>query len=279
MPFGDRCALRRFRSSAGLGLALCILLTPAVAPAQVFTRLFDSANPITTDPGTVGFSGASWIDADNDGRIDLFLSNVGLYRNLGGGAFVLQTIPGNVNGLGNSWADYDNDGDADFLMCGPSAQRGSRLFRNDGAAGFTIVTAGATGDSIGNAGWSPAWGDYDADGLADVVIAAPAGFTGVNPNRLLHNAGNGTLTHDLTTDVTVGTAPYTVPTWSDFDLDGDLDLSIGSGPASGSRGVDYFYRNLRIEGGAPPLLDRILGIPLTNDVRDGQVINWPDYDN
>jgi hypothetical protein len=267
------------RSLVAALAALALFAGADSAPAQVFTRVSDPANPLAGDAGGPGFSGASWIDADGNGWPDVFVSNVGLYLNHGGGVFSRQAVAGNAGAIGNSWADYDNDGDADLMLAGGSAGRGSRLFRNDGGGAFTRVTAGATGDSLGNAGWACAWGDYDADGFVDLVIAAPFGFTGTNPNRLLRNAGNGTLVHDGTTDVTVGTAPYTVPTWSDFDLDGDLDLSIGAGPANGTRGPDYFYRNLRLEGGAPPLLDRITTGLLATQTRDGQVINWPDYDN
>ena len=269
-------------AALAVALAVAVVTGPAApgsAEAQTFVRIRDAANPVSNDAGGPGFSGASWIDVDFDGDDDLFVSNVALYRNLGGGAFAREPIAGNTGGLGNSWADLDNDGDADLMMAGGSAARGTRLFRNDGGAGgFTLVTAGATSDSLGNAGWACAWGDYDADGFADAVIAAPFGFTGANPNRLLRNAGAGTFVQDTSTDVTVGTAPYTVPSWCDFDQDGDLDLSIGAGPANGSKGVDYFYKNTRIEGGSP-LLDRFLGVPLTNDVRDGQIVNWPDYDN
>jgi hypothetical protein len=164
-----------------------------------------------------------------------------------------------------------------MIASGINGGHGSRFWRNDGGA-FTQITAGVIGDSLGNVGWSCAWGDYDVDGFVDLVIAQAQGFTGSGPNRLLHNQSDGTFVRDLTTDVTVGTAPYTVPSWSDFDLDGDLDLSIGAGPANGTLGPDYFYRNLRIEGGTP-LLDRITTGALATDLRDGQIVNWIDYDN
>ena len=262
--------------SATATIALALIAGPAMS--QTFTRLTDAANPIVTDTGAPGFAGASWIDADQDGLVDLFVGERGLYRNLGGGAFTRILVPNNTANLGNSWADADNDGDADLMVAsGVNGARGSRFWRNDGAT-FTQITSGVIGDSLGNVGWSCAWGDYDADGFVDLVIAQAQGFTGSGPNRLLRNQGNGTFVRDLTTDVTVGTAPYTVPSWSDFDLDGDLDLSIGAGPVNGSLGPDFFYRNLRIEGGAP-LLDRITTGILATELRDGQVVNWIDYDN
>ena len=265
--------------------ALLAALAPLPARAQTFTRVNDPANPIATDTGAVGFSGASWIDIDGNGWDDLFLSNAGYYLNFGGGVFTKHNFAGNAFALGNSWADFDNDGDPDVMLAGTAITvgnlnlHGSRLFRNDGGGTFTLVTTAPFADSLGNAGWTAAWGDYDADGWADLVIAAPLGFTGFTPNRLFHNNRDGTLSYDLSTDVTTGLAPYTIPTWADFDLDGDLDLSIGAGPANGTRALDYFYRNTRIEGGDPKLLKRITtGLPATQ-TRDGQIINWPDYDN
>jgi hypothetical protein len=269
-----RSCIAAVPSAAALALAAAVM----PASAQTFTKLTDAANPIVADAGAPGFAGSSWIDADQDGRVDLFVGERGLYRNLGGGSFTKVLIPNNTANLGNSWADFDNDGDADLMIAsGINGGHGSRFWRNDGGA-FTQITAGVIGDSLGNVGWSCAWGDYDVDGFVDLVIAQAQGFTGSGPNRLLHNQSDGTFVRDLTTDVTVGTAPYTVPSWSDFDLDGDLDLSIGAGPANGTLGPDYFYRNLRIEGGTP-LLDRITTGALATDLRDGQIVNWIDYDN
>lgn len=58
-----------------------------------------------------------------------------------------------------AWGDYDNDGDEDLLV------NGSRLFRNDGAGGFTEVTeAAGLGTYPANGG---VWADYDNDGWLD----------------------------------------------------------------------------------------------------------------
>ncbi len=69
-------------------------------------------------------------DFDNDGRLDLFITDVYagyqgfLYRNRGG--FEDATYLSGIridNGWGVTWADYDNDGDLDLLA--------NRLYRND----------------------------------------------------------------------------------------------------------------------------------------------------
>jgi len=266
--------LRLTRRVACCAGALALIAAPA--SSQTFIKITDTANPIATDPvSAMTFAGASWMDFDNDGRVDLFVANVALYRNLGGGAFAKIVIPGNNGRFGISWADIDNDGDLDLAAASVTGLGGSRLFRNQGAAGFERVLTGAWADSLGLSGWACAWGDYDADGLVDLAIT---GFGSATlRNKLLHNLGNASFVRDTTTDVTVDPAPHTVPSWSDFDLDGDLDLSIGAGPANGSLGPDYFYRNLG--PGTTPRLDRITTGALATDIRDGQICNWIDYDN
>lgn len=256
--------------------ACAFLIAAAPAAAQTFTKITATTNPIVTDPvSPVTYSGSSWMDYDNDGRVDLFVANVALYRNLGGGSFARIVIPENSGRFGVSWADIDNDGDLDFAAAGANGGGGSRLFLNQGASAFQRVLSGAWADSLGLAGWACAWGDYDADGLVDLVITGFGNATA--RNSLLRNLGSGLFVRDTTTDVTVGPAPYTVPSWSDFDLDGDLDLSIGAGPANGSLGPDFFYRNLG--PGGVPRLARITTAPLATDLRDGQICNWIDYDN
>ncbi len=245
-------------------------------PAQTFVQVTDSSNPIVSDPGVPAgtYTGASWVDYDADGDLDLFVNLRGLYRNDGAGQFVkiasLVTTP-----FGNSWADYDNDGDVDLFTSGLT----SFLFRNDGGDTFSKVYNGDEADSIENRGWGCAWGDYDKDGFADVIVAHPAGFVGGSTtNTLLHNDGGVSFTRVDTSVVMSGLAPYTVPTWSDFDFDGDIDLFIGSGPVNGTLAPDYLYRNMLKET-ANAYFERITTGALAADGRDGQVFNWIDYDN
>ncbi|TPW17351.1 MAG: ASPIC/UnbV domain-containing protein, partial [bacterium] len=283
-PSGCRVT-RRAISLLVVGLAA---LLPRPVMAQVFTKLTSvtaPGNPVVLDPGADvnSYTGASWVDFDDDGWPDLFVNRRGLYRNLGSGQF--ERYVGGPSGaprsIGNSWADIDNDGDMDVLVTGSvainPAGAGTYLFRNDGGV-FVKDFRGSMADSLGNAGWGCAFGDYDLDGHIDAVIASANGFTGTSPNRLLHNLGDGGFAWDNSTDVTTGVDAYTIPTWADFDLDGDPDLSIGAGPVNGSFDVDYLYRNLSREGGTP-LLSRLLLAPPATDTRDGQVWNWVDIDN
>ncbi|MDX1419085.1 MAG: FG-GAP-like repeat-containing protein [Rubricoccaceae bacterium] len=234
---------------------------------------------------TVVSWGASWVDYDGDGDPDLFVSRQSttggnaLFRNDDGtftladaGALTDASTPGS---LGHTWADYDNDGDLDVYTVGGWISGAGHLFRNDGGT-FVVVDEAPVAPADDNRGWSAAWGDYDADGLVDLVVAHPAGFVGASQlNHLFHNEGGGAFARVTDGPIVTDFDPYTVPSWSDYDLDGDLDLFIGSGPANGvTIAPDNLYEN-----DGTGTFTRITTDPIATDPRDGQVMNWVDYDN
>ncbi len=255
--------------------------------SQTFTKITDTTNPVVTDSFTLGYPGTAWIDYNNDGFLDLFVNNDYLYTNNGNGNFTKNLYfkgktssinPPNTIASGGSWADYDNDGDLDFY----SASAHSFLFRNNGDGSFSKITSGEIGDSVGNRGWTAVWADYDNDGNVDLLVVHPAGFVpgGSIPNRLYHNDGppNYTFTKQDGYEFVTQLSSYTVATWTDFDLDGDIDLFIASGPANGTLASDYLYKNTLIENGEVGF-ERINTQPLGTDLQNGQVWNWIDFDN
>ncbi len=272
-----------------VGVCISVLLglfcVTAPVNAQTFIKVVNPANPVLTDTSLSLYTGCAWIDYDNDGLEDLFMPDANtqfLYHNDGGGNF--SKVPGNAFSLdtifyyGVAWGDYDNDGDPDCFLAGER----SNLYRNDSGT-FVKVIAHANFNTTASSGWSPAWGDYDNDGNIDLYITLPNGFmqNGVHrPSRLYHNDGppSYTFTRVDTGDVVTLLAPYTSGNWSDYDLDGDLDLFVGAGPAGASSGQDYLYQNMLKETGQIGL-DRIFTSPIATDFRDGQVWNWIDYDN
>lgn len=236
-------------------------------------------NAITTDVPSANYNGAAWVDFDHDGDPDLYAGLGRLFRNEGNGSFtkVDAGVPGQgfndaALGKGISFGDVDNDGNVDAFV---TTTFGSRLYLSNGAS-FSGVTTGAIGTPI--TGWTGALGDYDNDGLLDLVVAAPLGFDNISHSNLLfHNEGNGQFTRIDTTKISLANGPYTVPSWFDYDQDGDIDLFIGSGPATGSPGPDFYYKNLLKETGTPSFIRMTENFAI--ELRDGQNVNWIDYDN
>jgi hypothetical protein len=256
--------------------------TAGPAFAQNFVAVADSANPIITANHTQAYAGAAWVDVDEDGLLDLFVSGRGaIMHNLGGGDFeqLGMRIPVQGSPLATTWSDYDNDGDIDVFLSGSVfLQNGSNLYRNDGELTFTKVTEEAIGAPSFYTGWGAAFGDIDNDSFTDIVVAAANNFGGVtHVNRLLMNDGDGTFTNVDSTVVTAVLDAYTVPTWSDYDDDGDIDLFIGSGEIS-QLDEDNLYRNTLTENGVWGF-ELITTAPIATDLVDGQVWNWIDYDN
>jgi hypothetical protein len=135
--------------------------------------------------------GIALIDYDDDGLVDVFLTNGGklpeytrpdpsfyscLLRNRGDGTFEEVTAKANLAGknldfsFGVAAGDYDNDGHPDLFVAnaGPNA-----LYHNNGDGTFNDVTAGSGLDRKPKDLLSvcAAFFDYDNDGLLDLVVS------------------------------------------------------------------------------------------------------------
>ena len=250
------------RTLSLFGVALW-LLAACGADGAPFTEVSDAAGvaflhnkPNRSMPlggGTVVF------DFDNDGRQDIYVSNsIGpnaLYRNDGDGTFKEVAAAAGVadpegEGNGGCAADYDNDGYRDLFATnyGPS-----RLFRNLGDGTFDDVTrlAGVHDGDTYYRSMGCAWGDYDRDGLLDIVIVRhlhewnPDLFRdkdfamAVGGLVLYRNEGRGVF-EDVTDllgdtsgpregpDIVLGNiwGAGFQPAWFDYDDDGDPDLYV-----------------------------------------------------
>lgn len=254
-----------------------------ILSAQPFTMLTDTGNALVNFPaaGQVSFTGASWVDVNGDDLLDLFYSG-NLFKNEGGGDFSLLpgvTTQGNVTALTNcSWMDMDNDGDPDLLYSSGSGF-GTGIYQNDGSGLLTPMASIL--DTIDSSTWSAQWCDFNNDSYADMILTFASGFLGASnfPCRLYRGSATGEFSqYQDTFAFLTNLNPYTVSNWIDYDEDGDQDLFIASGPASGVPAQDFLYRNMQIETGNEGF-ERISNLPFATQLQDGQCYNFIDYDN
>ena len=213
----------------------------------VFTQMFPDAGP-TDARATVG---ACWFDYNKDGKLDLFLANQSgatdaLWQNEGDKFVDVAPdlgidSPGRTKmegGVGCAIGDYDNDGNLDIFM---AAYGPNRLYKNNGDGTFSDVSeaAGITEpDHVVGADW----GDFDNDGDLDLFVVGYHGAPGEQTpvNMLYVNHGSGAFENILTLESSVNAADHSV-VWVDYDMDGDLDLSLTDG--YGPEGGHFVFRN------------------------------------
>ena len=241
------------------------IVEPEREPAgnQLFRNRGDgSFDNVTDDSGAEdrGYGmGVATGDYDNDGDVDLYITNVGrntLLRNEGNGRFIDVTDEAGVGGdLWSSSAaflDYDADGDLDLFVCnyihwsvagerqcrdaagapdycGPLeylAPTKDTLYRNNADGSFTDVTNElGISMAVGN-GLGVAVGDYNNDGRLDIFVANDAVEDVLWINGADGRFINQALTMGCARDE-AGQAKGSMGIGSaDIDDDGDLDLLI-----------------------------------------------------
>ena len=57
------------------------IITQKQVNSQVFTKVTDPNNPIVTESLSGNYIGASWVDVDNDERLDLFICRKNIFKN------------------------------------------------------------------------------------------------------------------------------------------------------------------------------------------------------
>jgi len=205
--------------------------------------------------GDAGYGmGAAVGDIDNDGDLDVFVSNWGpdaLYRNEGDGTFSDITEASGLSADGWStsaaFVDYDRDGFLDLYVvryvrfdsarvcalesgrrdfCGPAQFKGHAdlLYRNTRDGRFVDVSREAGIADVEDAGLGVVCADFDGDGWIDIYVANDS-----DPNNLWLNQGDGTFVDEAMllgvafNRYGVGEAGMGVVA-GDGDGDGDLDL-------------------------------------------------------
>jgi hypothetical protein len=203
--------------------------------------------------------GVALLDYDNDGKIDLFVSNDTqpnkLYKNNGNGTFTDVAMTAGVAfseagmaraGMGVDAADYDGSG-RPSLIIGNFSNEMMALYHNEGTGLFIDEAPTST---VGQASlltltFGCFFFDYDLDGLLDIfaldghvaddINSVQAKVTYAEPPHLFRNLGKkrfeeatAKVGRDLRREIVGRGVAY-----GDFDNDGDLDLLIttNNGPA------------------------------------------------
>ena len=130
--------------------------------------------------------GVGFFDCDNDGRLDVVVTNgssvdryraggdlmVTLYRQGDDRKFTNITEQAGLSvkgwGMGIAVADFDNDGNLDLFVTGYGH---SVLYRGLGNCRFEDVTQKAGFGGITGFATGAAWGDYDRDGHVDLFVS------------------------------------------------------------------------------------------------------------
>jgi hypothetical protein len=235
-----------------LNIVLLVLAAALIHPGRTSAQIPFGISPgwISANPADYS-TGAAWADINRDGRPDLVIANgndmgrqhVVVYYNAGTGT--LPTTPGwqsaDIDYHGQlSIGDVNGDGYPDVAVSvyiGPggfSTPGRVKLYMNI-AGSLEITPSWTSRDSFYT--FSCAFGDADGDGDPDLAVAAGEAY-GSRPerNRIYYNR-NGVL--DSLPGWKSSEAGYSYDAaWSDFDVDGDLDLVFAC-----EAGPNRMYRN------------------------------------
>lgn len=223
-------------------------------PVTIFLNQEGIFSLFQTLPSTGEPKHPIWVDYDNDGDNDLFVSKYHgipmLFRN---DDMVFTNVseeaglPQNElqENFGACWGDYDLDGYLDLYIANfndptDDFSPTNVLLRNNGDGTFDDVTvaAGVGNGSLKSNGCS--WMDFNQDGLPDLHVINDRDY---NLNALYLNNGDGTF-DDISTssgaDIGIFAMSSTV---GDYDNDGWLDVYITNGPLVGN----YLLKNIEGE--------------------------------
>ena len=227
-----------------------------IFPSQLYRNNGDGTFiDVARQVGVANFrycKGSVWGDYDDDGDLDLYVSNYEyenrLYRNNGDGTFtdvapqLAVTEP--VDSFATWFWDFDNDGHLDLFVAGygteienvgadylglPNDGARPRLYHNDGAGGFTDVTQETSLYRV-HLTMGANFGDLDNDGFPDFYLGTGyPSFDAIGPNVMYRN-NNGKDFMNVTFSGGFGHLQKGHGiAFGDLDRDGDQDIFVQVG--------------------------------------------------
>ncbi|MCS5646655.1 MAG: FG-GAP-like repeat-containing protein, partial [Candidatus Marinimicrobia bacterium] len=194
-----------------------------------------------------------WVDVNRDGYLDIVsigadeTQTLGMRVFLNNNSYVLTsgiTWNSNIYGVtagAIAFADYNSDGYDDFALTGLNSSQELITYIVANSINQFTVQYILQGVYYGK----PAWGDYDADGDLDLLVAGQSstvGQLGSEPKTILYyQQDDGSFAIDQT--LSIDNVGISFTQWGDYDQDGDLDLFL-AGFKANQDVVAQVYDNL-----------------------------------
>ncbi len=235
---------------------------------STFTRITNSDIVSETFQAT----SSRWADFDNDGDLDLFVTNAGgdnfFYENIKSGESFSRITSGSIVGDGGAsnscaWGDFDNDGFVDLFVANGDGEN-NFLYRNNHNGTFTKVTDGPVVND-GGSSTDGCWSDFDSDGDLDLFVTN----TDNEHNFFYRNEGEGLFTKITEGIVANDFGASAGANWVDFDNDRDLDLFV----VNSNQQFNFLYAN-NGDGTFTKITDDIVA----SDWGDSRASAWADVD-
>jgi hypothetical protein len=177
---------------------------------------------------------------------------------------------------GTCMDDFNRDGLLDIFATSYGLDHQVKLFLQQSDGSFRDGTRAANLEGIVS-GLNTLHADYDNDGFLDILILRGGWLQagGSHPNSLLRNQGDGTFMDVTHSAGLLSFHPTQTAAWSDFNLDGHLDLFIGNETTSeaGNHPSELYLNN---GDGTFREVATVMGVDVAAFVKG---CSWGDIDN
>ena len=200
----------------------------------------DTAPALGIDIEDGNSTSAAWGDYDNDGDLDLYVTDFSaqdfLYENEAaafievGRSIASINLEKRGNETSSGWGDYDNDGNLDIYI--GKYYYDNELYSNNADGTFAQVLDVNVGDRRDTNGFS--WVDYDNDGDLDLYVVNREQENGLYRNDM----ADANLFVEIACALSVANKEIgQSAAWGDYDNDGDMDVFVAN------VGANSLYRN------------------------------------